>query len=65
MLDHGYHLSQIQRFERGDGISIPTLLRLAETFQVPAEKLIANLQLDSQSAEIDAKTSKKETTSRP
>jgi hypothetical protein len=41
--EHNYHLSQIQRIEKGDGISLPTLLRIAETFQVPVENLIAGL----------------------
>ena len=43
MLDHGFHMTQIQRIERGDGISIPTLLRLAEVFQEPVEILVAGL----------------------
>jgi transcriptional regulator with XRE-family HTH domain len=43
VVQHNYHLTQIQRIEKGDGLSIPTLLRLAETFQIPVEKLIANL----------------------
>lgn len=43
MLDHGFHMTQIQRIERGDGISIPTLLRLAEVFQEPVEVLVAGL----------------------
>ena len=45
MLDHGFHMTQIQRIERGDGISIPTLLRLAEVFQEPVEVLVAGLGL--------------------
>jgi transcriptional regulator with XRE-family HTH domain len=45
MLDHGFHLTQIQRIERGDGISIPTLLRLAEVFQEPVESLVSGLGL--------------------
>ncbi len=45
MLDHGFHLTQIQRIERGDGISIPTLLRLAEVFQEPVESLVLGLGL--------------------
>lgn len=40
---HDYHLTQIQRIESGEGISVPTLLRLAETFQVPIEQLVAGL----------------------
>lgn len=43
VVQHDFHLTQIQRIEKGDGLSVPTLLRLAETFQIPLEKLIANL----------------------
>ena len=43
VVQHGFHLTQIQRIEKGDGISVPTLLRLAETFQISVEKLIAGL----------------------
>jgi hypothetical protein len=58
-LEHNYHLSQIQRIEKGDGISLPTLLRIAETFQVPLEKLIVGLGVVSPNAEAESKTSKK------
>ena len=43
VVDHGFHLTQIQRIERGDGISVPTLLRLAEVFEEPLETLVAGL----------------------
>jgi transcriptional regulator with XRE-family HTH domain len=43
VVQYDFHLTQIQRIEKGDGISVPTLLRLAETFQIPVETLIANL----------------------
>jgi len=42
---HGFHLTQIQRIEKGNGVSVPTLLRLAEAFQIPVETLIAGLGL--------------------
>lgn len=58
-LEHDYHLSQIQRVESGGGISLPTLLRLAETFQVPVEELVAGLGVLSQDVETRPKTSKK------
>ena len=45
IVQHGFHLTQIQRIEKGEGISIPTLLRIAETFQVPMEKLLAGVGL--------------------
>ena len=43
MTAHGFHLTQLQRIERGEGVSVPMLLRLAETFGMPVEKLIAGL----------------------
>jgi transcriptional regulator with XRE-family HTH domain len=45
MTAHGFHLTQLQRIERGEGVSVPMLLRLAETFGMPVEKLIAGLGL--------------------
>lgn len=38
--EHGFHLTQVARIERGEAFSVPTLLRLAETFQVPVGQLI-------------------------
>lgn len=55
---HDYHLTQIQRIESGEGISVPTLLRLAETFQVPIEKLVAGLGM-VEAGEQGSETSKK------
>ncbi len=55
---HDYHLTQIQRIESGEGISVPTLLRLAETFQVPIEKLVAGLGM-VEAVEQGSETSKK------
>jgi transcriptional regulator with XRE-family HTH domain len=40
---HGFHLTQIARIERGESFSVPTLLRLAETFQVPVGELISGI----------------------
>ncbi len=40
---HGFHLTQLGRIERGNGISVPTILRLAEIFQEPLESLLAGL----------------------
>ena len=57
--EHNYHLSQIQRIEKGDGISLPTLLRIAETFQVPVEHLVAGLGILAEGVETRPKTSKK------
>jgi transcriptional regulator with XRE-family HTH domain len=41
--NHGFHLTQIARIERGESFSVPTLLRLAEAFQIPLEELIPGL----------------------
>lgn len=41
--DHGFHLNQLQRVEAGEGVSLQTVLRLAEVFQIPFEKLVAGL----------------------
>ena len=38
VIQHGFHLTQIQRIEKGDGLSVPTLLRIAEVFQIPVEE---------------------------
>jgi transcriptional regulator with XRE-family HTH domain len=43
IVQHDYHLTQIQRIEAGEGLSVPTLLRLASTFQIPLETLVAGL----------------------
>jgi transcriptional regulator with XRE-family HTH domain len=58
VVQHGFHLTQIQRIEKGDGISVPTLLRLAETFQISVDKLITNLGL-VEGSEPRSKSSKK------
>ncbi len=41
--DHGFHMTQVARIERGEAFSVPTLLRLAETFQVPVGQLIEGI----------------------
>jgi transcriptional regulator with XRE-family HTH domain len=58
-IEHNYHLSQIQRVEKGEGISFPTLLRMAETYQVPVERLVEGLGIVTESVEPHSKTSKK------
>ena len=58
VIQHGFHLTQIQRIEKGDGLSVSTLLRIAEVFQMPVEKLIAGLGL-VENNELHTKSSKK------
>ena len=58
IVHHDFHLTQIQRIEKGEGISIPTLLRIAETFQIPMEQLVAGIGL-VESAEPRLQSSEK------
>ena len=52
IVDYGFHITQIQRIERGDGIAIPTLLRLAETFRVPVGELVSGIgEIGSETAQ--------------
>ena len=41
--DYGFHMTQVSRIERGEAFSVPTLLKLAETFQVPVGQLIEGI----------------------
>lgn len=59
IVQHGFHTTQIQRIEKGDGISVPMLLRIAQTFQVPLENLIAGLGKVDGSVESLSETSNK------
>lgn len=43
IVDHGYHLAQWQNFEKGKGMSIPSLLRLCEVFECTLEDLTRGL----------------------
>jgi hypothetical protein len=58
VVQHGFHLTQIRRIEKGDGLSVPTLLRIAEVFQIPIEELVAGLGL-VEGGESRSKSSKK------
>ena len=58
IVKHDFHLTQIQRIEKGDGLSVPTLLRIAEVFQIPVEKLVAGLGM-TEVVEPRSKSSKK------
>ena len=57
--DHGFHQTQVQRSEKGEGISVPTLLRFAEAFQLPIEKLVAGLGIIAPPPEPRSRSSKK------
>ena len=41
--DYGFHLKHLTRIESGEGVSVPTLLRLAEVFDLPIQTLISDL----------------------
>jgi hypothetical protein len=43
IIDHGFHLSHWQGFETGRGMSIPSLLRMCEVFDVNLEDLIGGI----------------------
>lgn len=58
IVHHGFHLTQIQRIEKGDGISVPMLLRIAQTFQVPLEKLVAGLGIATEGIESSSEPTK-------
>ena len=43
IIDHGFHLAQWQAFEKGKGMSIPTLMRLCDLFDLTIEELIGGM----------------------
>jgi transcriptional regulator with XRE-family HTH domain len=43
VIQHGYHDSQWRKYESGGGLTIPSLLRIAELFQVSLSKLLDGL----------------------
>jgi len=43
VMDCGFHMTQVARMERGDPITLKTLLRVAEVFGIPPNELIAGL----------------------
>ncbi len=43
MIDHGFYLAQWQGFEKGLGISLPTLLRRCKLFELSLEDLIGGI----------------------
>lgn len=58
IVEHGFHLAQWQGFEKGKGISVPTLLRLCEIFNLTLEELVAGLgrQEDESVSTVSAAT---------
>ncbi len=40
IIRHGFHLAQWQGFEKGKGISVPSLLRMCEVFDLKLEELV-------------------------
>ena len=61
IVEHGFHLTQFQRIEKGEGVSLPTVLRIAEVFQIPLEKLVSGLGLvdDTEPRPKNSKSAKK------
>ena len=45
IVEHGFHLAQWQGFEKGKGISVPSLLRMCDVFEVTLTDLIDGLGL--------------------
>lgn len=43
IVTHGYHQTAWQRIERGDGMTIPTLLKLCELFEMSVSDLLNGL----------------------
>lgn len=43
IVKHGFHLAQWQGFEKGKGISVPSLLRMCEVFDLTLEELIGGM----------------------
>ena len=58
VVQHCILLTKLQRIEKGDGLSVQTLLRIAEVFQIPIEELVAGLGL-VEGGESRSKSSKK------
>lgn len=58
--DYGFHMTQVSRIERGEAFSVPTLLKLAETFQVPVGQLIEDIgEVSDVESTATAESSKK------
>lgn len=51
---HGFHLAHWQGFEKGKGVSVRSLLRLCDVFEISFEELVAGLGCVSEPALPDA-----------
>ena len=60
IIKHGFHLAQWQGFEKGRGISVPTLMRLCEVFDLTLEELIGGLGRVESSASLEASPQRKD-----
>ena len=54
IIQHGFHLAQWQGFEKGKGISVPSLLRLCEVFDLSLEDLIAGVGITDSGQDTSA-----------
>ncbi len=53
VVHYGFHVTQWQSFEKGKWVTIPTLLRICEAFQVRLEALVEGLGIEDGSAVSD------------
>ncbi len=54
--DHDFHFTQWQSFEKGKGISVQTLLKLCEVFEMRLEELVRDIgELEPTAREADCK----------
>jgi hypothetical protein len=47
IVQYGFHSTQVQRIESGIGLSLKTLLLVAQSFQIPVERLVAEIGPDA------------------
>jgi hypothetical protein len=51
VIKHGFHVTHWQHFEKGDrGMSLPSLLRIADVFEVTPSKLLEDLSQNNEKA---------------
>lgn len=59
IVQHGFHLAHWQSFEKGKGISVPSLLRMCEVFDVTLDSLISGIGLTAEPARAGTAPGKK------